>query len=546
MLRSIKLAILVLAIVSIAALALVNALAGASPRPWQQGATPEPEPDQLSAQERRGRAIYLRGESASGREIVAVVGALDVPASTVTCAGCHGVRGEGKTEGGVTAGGLVWSHLLKPYGHTHPTTGRTHGPFTESSFIRAVTQGVDPNGNGLLVAMPRYRISAGDMADVIAYLKRIEADRDPGLTDTSLKVGIILPSKGALAETGAAMKDLLAAYFDSVNSRGGVYNRKVELRFAETGDDGAATAASARSFARQENVFAFVGGISAGADEELSALARAEEIPFIAPSTLVPQTEVPPNRYVFYLLPGVAEQARALVNFAASKTDLKKIRAAVVYTENALTAAAVAAAEDQAKKAGWGTVTKQAYKQNGFDAAQIIRRLKQEGSEAVFFFGISGQAEALIKEAAALGWAPHFFFLGVMIGRDLPGAVPTIFKDKIFLAFPTVPADITPEGMAEFRALHEKYKFAPRHTASQLSAFAAAKIFVEGLQRAGRDLSREKLITALESLYDFETGVTPRLIFGPNRRVGAAGAYVLTIDPEKKEFAPASGWVKAY
>ena len=124
--------------------------------------------------------------------------------------------------------------------------------------------------------------------------------------------------------------------------------------------------------------------------------------------------------------------------------------------------------------------------------------------------------------------------------------MPAAFKDKIFLAFPTVPADITPAGVAEFRALREKYKFAPRHTAAQLSAFAAAKIFVEGLQRAGRDLSREKLITALEGLYDFETGVTPRLTFGPNRRVGAAGAYVVTIDPEKKEFAPASGWVKAY
>ena len=81
----------------------------------------------------------------AGREIVAVVGELDVPASTVTCAGCHGARGEGKTEGGVTAGSLMWSHLLKPYGHTHPT-GRKHGPFNESSFIRAVTSGVDPVG----------------------------------------------------------------------------------------------------------------------------------------------------------------------------------------------------------------------------------------------------------------------------------------------------------------------------------------------------------------------------------------------------------------
>ncbi len=228
----------------------------------------------LAAQERRGRAIYLRGESPAGREIAAAVGELDVPASTVTCAGCHGARGEGKTEGGVTAGSLVWSHLLKPYGHTHPT-GRKHGLFNDSSFIRAVTGGVDPAGNDLLAAMPRYRMSAEDMADLIAYLKRIETDRDPGLTDTGVEVGVVLPSTGALAETGESMRRVLAAAFADVNARGGIYNRKVTLRFFDK--------LSAGADAPHGQVFAFVGGISAGVDAELAAHARAQEVPVRRP-----------------------------------------------------------------------------------------------------------------------------------------------------------------------------------------------------------------------------------------------------------------------
>lgn len=543
--QRLKLAVACLAVAFFAATALWGAPAGAAS---QQAAQTPSVPTPLTEQERRGRAIYQRGESPSGSEIVAVVGELDVPGTTMTCAGCHGMRGEGKTEGGVTAGNLVWSHLAKSYGHTHPS-GRKHSkPFNEPSFIRAVTGGVDPDGNDLLAAMPRYRMSAADMADLIAYLKRIETDFDPGLADTSLRVGVVLPAKGALAETGAAMREVLAAYFEGVNARGGVYNRKIELRFAEAGDDAAATAAAARAFTRREQVFAFVGGITAGADAELAALAREEEIPFIAPSTITPLAASPPNRYVFYLLPGVGEQARALVNFAASRTDVKKTRGVVVYAETAVVAAsAAAAAEDQAKQAGWAAFTRQGYAAGGFDAAQLARRLKQEGAGAVFFFGAGGEeASALVREAAALGWTPQFFFLGVTAGRNLPGEVPAAFKDKVFLTFPTIPSDLTPAGMAEFGALQEKYKIAPRHTAAQLSAFAAARIFVEGLQRVGRDLSREKLITALESLYDFETGVTPRLTFGPNRRIGAAGAYVVTIDPEKKAYVPASEWVKAY
>src|SRR5215216_6937391 len=98
--------------------------AGPAPRPIQSQTLTERR--ELTAGEKRGKAFYLRGESASGQEITALMGEIDVPASTLTCAGCHGLRGEGKTEGGVTAGSLTWSNLLKPYGHTHPS-GRKHG-----------------------------------------------------------------------------------------------------------------------------------------------------------------------------------------------------------------------------------------------------------------------------------------------------------------------------------------------------------------------------------------------------------------------------------
>lgn len=544
MLKTFKLALTLLALVFLLAFARAQGGGGSSASPPGAAPSSQGQPA-LTAQERRGRALYLRGVSASGREVGAAIGELDVPAATVTCAGCHGTRGEGKTEGGVTAGGLVWSHLLKPYGHTHPT-GRKHGPFDEASFARAVTNGVDPSGNELLVAMPRYRLAAEDLADLVAYLKRIETDADPGVTETSIKVGVVLPAaNGPLAETGAAMKDVLAAYFESVNERGGVYGRRVELRAAAGGADGAATAAAARAFARQEQPFAFVGGLSAGADEQLADLAREEEVPFVGPSTLTPHVSSPPNRQLFYLLPGVAEQARALVNFAAADAEMKKLRAAVVSTEGALTTASASAAEDQARKAALASVVRIAYARGGFDAAQAAQRLKEEGTGLVFFFGAAGQETALLRELAAQGWTPRLFLVGVTVGRELTEAVPASFKDRVFITFPSVPSDVTPAGLAELGALREKYKVAPRHTVAQLSALAAAKVFVEALQRAGRDLTREKLIDALEGLYDFETGLTPRLTFGPNRRIGAEGAYVVTVDPEKKQLVPVGGWVKA-
>src|SRR5678816_1831519 len=120
----------------------------------------------LSPEEKRGKAFYLRGESSSGQEITAMMGEIEVPATTLTCAGCHGARGEGKTEGGVTAGSLTWSYLTKPYGH-NDDGGRKHPAFSEASFTRMLTSGLDPAGNKLAVAMPTYRMPQKDMADPV-------------------------------------------------------------------------------------------------------------------------------------------------------------------------------------------------------------------------------------------------------------------------------------------------------------------------------------------------------------------------------------------
>jgi ABC-type branched-subunit amino acid transport system substrate-binding protein len=469
-----------------------------------------------------------------------MVGDLEVPASTINCAGCHGRRGEGKTEGGVVAGNLTWTNLIKSYGHTHPN-GRKHGPFTESSFTTAVVRGVDPAGNDLAVAMPRYRISIEDMSELIAYVKRLEFDRDPGLTSESIDVGVPLPTTTGLAELGQAVRQVISAYFEDLNARGGIYNRKIKPHFTE----GTSMSAGLRDLNSKNQLFAFIGGVSAGADKEIATLAREEEIPFIGPATLLPQVEHPPNRYVFYLLPGIGEQAAALMNFADQQLGVKKSRVAVLLSDSELPSAGAEAALARAKEAGWPNVVKTNYSATTFDANKTAQQLKAEGTAAVFIFGPASDIDSFLRACAALEWSPYVLSLGVFSSRDLAANVTSAFTKKVFLAFPTVPGDVTPDGLAEYRALAEKYKLPSQHTAAQLATLAAAKTFVEGLKRAGADLSREQLVTTLEGLYQYDTGLTPKLVFGPNRRVGAAGAYIITIDPETKAFVSASAWVAA-
>jgi ABC-type branched-subunit amino acid transport system substrate-binding protein len=495
---------------------------------------------ELTIREKRGKAFYLRGESASGQEITAMMGEVDVPATTLTCAGCHGNRGEGRTEGGVTAGSLSWGFLTKPYGHADEG-GRKHPSFSETSFIRSLTSGLDPAGNKLAVAMPTYRMPQEDMANLIAYLKRIETDTDPGLTENTIVLGTVLPDKTSLHGLAQSMGDVLQAYFAEINSRGGIYNRKIELRVVY--GDAKATVANAKRLIDDDQVFAMVSGLTAGAEEGVAALAQEKEVPFVGPSTLLPQRGLPLNRYIFYLLPGLKEQARALALFAAKKTDPLKSRAVIIAPDLEFNRSIAAAVEDQVKKSRWSVVTTNYFARDQFAAARSVAELKQKGIDTVFLLGSGIEAAAILKAAETSGWTPSFYMLGSLVGRNVADSFSAKMKDNVFLAFPTVPADVSTTGAAEYSTLLQRNKLDSTHAAAQASAIAAARILVHALELCGKDVSRERLVTALEGLYEYDTGLMPKLTFGPNRRIGALGAYVVTIDPEKKLFPASVEWV---
>ena len=170
-----------------------------------------------------------------------------------------------------------------------------------------------------------------------------------------------------------------------------------------------------------------------------------------------------------------------------------------------------------------------------------MSELKQKEIDTVFFLG--PEAVAMVKEAETASWTPSIFMLGSLVGKNIADAVTVKTKDRTFLAFPTVPSDISEAGAAEYRDLLQRNKLQPGHAAAQASAIAAARVLVHALELCGKDLSRERLITTLEGLYEYDTGLMPKITFGPNRRIGALGAYVVTIDPEKKLFPMSLEWV---
>jgi ABC-type branched-subunit amino acid transport system substrate-binding protein len=498
----------------------------------------------LSQQELRGKEIYMRGESASGREITAYVGqaSVSLPASAIPCATCHGPDGLGRPEAGVTPTNIVWSRLTKPYGLVSGTGHRRSGPYDEFSLGRSIVAGIDPDGNPLDRSMPRYRMSEDDLDDLVAYMKRLESDLDPGLFDDKIVVGTVIPRHGPVGEAGEAVTAVLSAYFADLNARGGIYGRKLEL-VAARADSPAGALERARDLLGSGQIFALVAAITAGIEAPFADLAEENETPLIAPITQATPADTGLNRQTFYLYAGPELQGRALVEFAITRLPNTSIEGALLYPDSERGRALAEGIIRQATDRGWEALRGVAYPAGDMDPGALARELRASGVQTLFFLGRGPEFAMLLRAAERLDWSPFVFALGHQAGREAVAA-PARFTGRLFVAYPTSPSDYGPEGRREFNELHQRHALPRKHISTQIAAYASAKLLVEGLSQSGRALTREKLVSALEGLHRYATGLTPPLTFGANRHVGASGAHVVAVNPEKGSFAAASTWVQ--
>lgn len=477
----------------------------------------------LTPAEQRGKQIYLTGRSPGGGEIVATLGlgGAEVPASLMPCGSCHGADGRGRPEGGAVPSDITWPALTRSYGVRH-ADGREHPPYDARSLIKAITLGVDPAGNALSAVMPRYRLSQEDAADLMAYLGRIAEDRDPGIGEDALTLGLVLPPEPGAA---AGVETVLGALAGELNGKGGLYARKLRLvRAAPTGTP-AERAAALAAFLDREQPFALLAPFLAGAEREMGAVLAERGVPAVGALAAEPVLETPLNRYVFYLYGGITHQTLALVDRLAAPPAGPWALALPASRARELEGLA-AAAERRAVARGLAPARRLAYA----EVSEAVAGAVEAGARSVTFLGGAAEAAAFLGEAAARGWDGRFLAPGGAAGPAVLGKA-SAFRGKVTLSFSTLPSDLRPEALAELERLSGGAAAARSGRPARASALAAARLLVEVFEGLGRDLSREGLVKELESVYRFETGLTPPLSFGPNSRVGAAGAWLVEVGP---------------
>jgi ABC-type branched-subunit amino acid transport system substrate-binding protein len=462
--------------------------------------------------------------------------AMDVPASILKCVNCHGSDGRGKAEGGVTPANIRWEELTKPAAGA--PAGRRRSAYSGKLLIRAIAGGIDPSGNRLDPAMPRYRLTHEQAADLVAYLEVLGREADPGVTETVLKIGVVLPPASSTG-SAPAIREIIAAFARQVNEHDGFYGRQLQFVFATAPAEVAARAGAIRDFVENEQPFVLISSYVTGCEEEIGRYLDENKVPLIGPIALNAADGPARHRYVFHLVAGLPGQGEALARFATQRPELKHPGALLVYREGD---DAVRAAKETVGKrliaAGWPAPRDVILTENSTPDWGAL--LRGGGGDAVFWFAPASHLDQLYCAALSAGSYPFLFAPNVVAGPALLSAPPG-FAGRIFCSFPTLPSDQTSAGRSEL--LNLAGEAPPSDGGFSRMALSSAKLLGHGLRQAGKEVSREKLVEILENLYSYNTEQTPAVTFTQNRRIGADGVHVVGIDLQRHSVVLPSTWV---
>jgi ABC-type branched-subunit amino acid transport system substrate-binding protein len=457
----------------------------------------------LAAQERfvpdehRGRSIYELGVSASGNPIEATLaGGTRVPASVVACVNCHGPEGIGKPEGGVVPSNITWDALTKPYGSTH-SDGRITPPYNEHFLIRAITMGIDSGGATLNAVMPRFQLSKEDAADLVCYIQSLARGGEPGVTESEVQIGVILPP--ITMPASRVVRQSLVNSIARVNRGGGIFGRSIALTFLEVPEDGNTGHHLAGDFLKANNTFAVVDASGMEFDRAVDATAHT---PVIASSSSIDLGEASRNRYVFYLDGGLRQELDALVAFASEHASKQRRRVAIVSSEDQLSREAEKWLRERLAASEFSIDTKL--------------------SEADFVFWVRREKDGTFPETAAS--AKQTILIPGSLARPEHWAAQ---GNDTFAAFreASLQDALSPQSRSDERASWDR-------------ASAAAELMIEAITRAGRGLTREGLIAALESFRDVRTTLGSPVSFGPGRRIGMDKVVITKLDANARTFVP--------
>ena len=344
--------------------------------------------------------------------------------------------------------------------------------------------------------------------------------RVPGVTDTEIVIGLTAPLSGPAAIYGnlALAKEAWARY---VNDAGGVHGRKLKVVLKDDGFNPARAVANLREM--KDSVFltaGLVGSAVVNAAKDEIAEARLPLVNAYASPQIWARQPRDKLKYVFLDYPDYADEADYLVTYSVTRLGAQKL---AVFYQNDDWGKEVMDGVSRAMKTLGGKATLAAavpYDVSDRELGRQAVKFKESGADTLFLAALNTHSANLVREMAKAGYRPRLvgsFTIGdYQVMYRLLGE---LWEGAYYTVIGAVPGE--PETKVVLDIL---MKYEPKLQGREATALTGAVnmiLAVEGLKKAGRSLTREGFVEAMETIKGFTMlGLSAPVSFGPNHHHG--------------------------
>lgn len=333
------------------------------------------------------------------------------------------------------------------------------------------------------------------------------AQAETGVTDTTIKIGQSAVFSGVAQDFGIDYRAGIKLYFDRINKSGGVNGRKLELVSYDDAYEPKRTAVNTAKLIDEDKVFALTGYVATGNLIAAMPLADKAGVPMFAPLVGTSSFRTSVSHNLFHVRAGYDLELRKIISHLSS-IGITSI--AVVFQDSAFGKSNLATCEQLAAEYKVKVVQTLPMAITATDAKAIAADLVKAKPGGVVMIMAGRMTEVFIKDYRAGGAAAPLYTLSVGI-TDAPGSASRLdgkLEGLVTASIVPPPTSLRMPIVADYR--RDRTEFGEKiDSYTALEGYIASRVMVEGLKRAGRNLTRAGFIAALEGIGNTRFGEFP-------------------------------------
>ncbi len=359
-----------------------------------------------------------------------------------------------------------------------------------------------------------------------------------GVTPDSVLIGMEgLASSFSVDEENLGMRLVLL----HVNERGGVHRRKLVERSYPRGNDPVGDPLrNAKRLVEEDEVF-LLFNFGGPASVPLGEFAMEAQVPYLFPHTAL--LTLDGARYVFTSFPRFEGETRVVLRHLSEKLGVRAV--AVIHDPNAYGSYFRDRARDLASELSYRFLgSREIPSRDPGTAAKEVGEIRALAPDAVLLGLYPAQARKVMEAKAALGWNDvRMVATGPLTDEQYLDVGGGASEGTLGFCHYPDPESAEGAGLDEYRALMKKY-FPEKHlNRYSLYGYVFGKLVVEGLERAGPELTRERFLDAMESIRDWDSGgILPGVSFSKTDHHAQSAGFLCEL--VKGKFEPRTGWIE--